>query len=148
VRSIRCKVLTVNTIGCCLLLVGLNALALGQATKQRVSVQDAKQLVLAALPSKAKQLPKFGLEQYEYPASPGFYFFTAYWAGAPHGSMVIGNYAVDESTADIWNAVMACEELNTPALHRLQAKVRSRLSLSNAEYHKQKRTCPLEMGGR
>ena len=145
---IRRRVLIVNTIGRCLLLVALSTLAVGQATKQRLSVQEARQLVLAALPSSTKQLPKFGLEQYEYPASPGFYFFTAYWAGAPRGSMIVGHYAVDESTADVWNAVMACEELSTPALRNLQAKARSRMGLSNAGYHKQKRTCPLEMEGR
>jgi hypothetical protein len=60
-------------------------------------------------------------------------------------SVVAGHYAVDSLTGDVWNAVMACDELSTPALHKLQTKLRSRNGLSEAEYRKVKRTCPLEM---
>ncbi len=42
---------------------------------------------------------------------------------------------------------MACEELSSHALRKLQAQVRSH-GESNAEYNKQKRTCPLELRDR
>ena len=116
-----------------------------QQPTRLVSGEDAKELVLAALPSKTKQLPKFELEGGDDPTYPQFYVFQAEWAGAPNGSMVIGHYAVDKTTADVWNAVMACEELSNPSVRKLQAKVRSRIGLSPAEYRKKKRRCPLEV---
>jgi hypothetical protein len=137
----------VKTTAACVFSLVLCVSAAAQHPGTRVSVEEAKKLVLAALPSSAKQLPKFGLEGGRDPDSAGFYVFMAYWAGAPNGSVVIGHYAVDASTADVWNAVMACEELSTPALRKLQARVRSRIGLSDAEYRKRKRRCPLEMEG-
>ena len=127
----------------CFLAVG--TLAIGQQPTRSVSVEDAKTLVLAALPSKTKQLPKFELGGGDDPLYPHFYVFQALWAGAPNGSVVVGHYAVDKTTADVWNSVMACDELTTPAVRRLQAKVRSRIGLSPAEYQKKKRRCPLEV---
>jgi hypothetical protein len=116
-----------------------------QQDSRLVTDGEARELVIAALPSSAKHLPKFGLEGGLDSHDPRFYVFTAYWAGAPNGSMVIGNYAVDTSTADVWDAVMACRELRTQALRKLQKEVRSRLRLSETQYRKAKRLCPLEM---
>jgi hypothetical protein len=110
-----------------------------------VTADEARNLVMAAISSSAKRLPKFGLEGGLDSHDQRFYVFMAYWAGAPNGSMVIGHYAVDTSTADVWNAVMACQELSNPALRKLQKQVRSRLGLSEAQYQKVKRRCPLEM---
>jgi len=143
--EIRHRVLAVKTNAPCVFVLVLCVSAVAQQPRTRVSVEEAKKLVLAALPSSAKQLPKFSLEGGQVPDSAGFYVFMAYWAGAPKGSTVIGHYAVDASTADVWNNVMACEELSTPALRELQVRVRSRIGLFDAEYRKRKRRCPLEM---
>ena len=116
-----------------------------QAAARQVTVVQARQLVLAALPARTKHLPKFGLEGGLDSRDPRFYIFTAYWAGAPNGSMVIGNYAVDASTADVWNAPAACVEMSTPALRKVQQQVRSRIGMSPSQYRKQKRRCPLEL---
>ncbi len=140
------KVLAVNTIARGLFLVTLCIPALGQR-EQHVSVEEAKRLVLAGLPSTAKYLPKFGLDHFPEQDSSQFYFFTASWDN-PAGSVVYGNYAVDKVTADVWNAAVACEELCTPELRKLQAKVRLRIGLSNAAYWKVKRRCPLEVEGK
>lgn len=131
-------------VASCVVFLTLFLSAFAQQATRRVSVDEAKDLVLAALPAKAKQLPKFGLEGGVDPTYPHFYIFMAYWEGAPNGSMVIGHYAVDYSTADVWDAVMACEELSTPALQKMQMKIRSRIGLSKSDYHKIKGTCPLE----
>jgi hypothetical protein len=119
----------------------------GQQPNQLVSLDDAKALVRAALPSKTKQLPKFEIEGGDDPTYPHFYVFQALWAGTPNGSVVVGIYAVDKETVDVWNAPAACVEMSTPALHELQAKVRSRMGLSRDEYRKKKRRCPLEVEG-
>jgi len=138
-------VLAVKAIAAFVVLTGLCISGAAQLRKSSVSLEEAKKLVAAGLPARTKHLPKFGLEEYGDPNCPQFYFFTAYWAGAPNGSMVIGNYAVDKMTADVWNAPAACVELNSPELRKLQWQVRSRIGLSKAEYGSVKRRCPLEM---
>jgi hypothetical protein len=106
-----------------------------------VSGDEARLLVLQALPSKTRQLPKFGLDQYQDPHFPQFYFFEATWAGVPNGSSVIGHYAVDSSTGDVWNAIQ-CEKEDTRALRKLQERIRLQIGLSDSEYQKMKRQGP------
>ena len=138
--------LNVKPAAACLLIMAFSGPAVTQQKEFRdIAPDEARQLVLAALPSRTKRLPKFELEGGLDSHDPRFYFFEAYWAGAPNGSMVIGNYAVDASTADVWNAPAACDELSTPALRKLQKQVRSRIGLSPTEYRKKKRRCPLEL---
>jgi hypothetical protein len=108
-----------------------------------LSVDEARTLVSAALSPKIKHLPKFVLEQFQDRNSPQFYFFTAYWAGVPNGSMVIGNYAVDLSTDDVWNAVSECDEQSTPALRKLQRSIRAQIGLSDSEDKRIKNKGPL-----
>ncbi len=79
-------------------------------------------MVRAAVPAKTKQLPQFGLEEYDDPARPRFFFYTAYWAGTEGGSVVAGQYAVDASTGDVWDAVVSCKEERNSALRSLQAE--------------------------
>ena len=110
---------------------------------RRLTVYEARNLVLAALPSKTTHLPKFGVDQYQDKNLPRFYFFEALWEGAPNGSAVIGHYAVDSSTGDVFSAITTCDEKSTPALRKLQAKVRLRIGLSDSEYHKIKTKGPL-----
>ena len=105
-------------------------------TPRSVSLEQATALVVAALPTKTKQLPEFGIEQFGEDQHSQFYFLTAYWQGAPNGSMIIGNYAVDPSTGDVWDAVMECSELNTRALRKLQKRIRREIGLSDSEYKK------------
>jgi hypothetical protein len=108
-----------------------------------ISLDEAKSLVEAAVPAKLKRLPKFGLDQFKDGDRPRFYFFTAEWEGLPNGSVVIGNYAVDQRTGDVWDAVTSCDELSTPVLRKLQSKIRLRIGLSAAEYHRIKSNGPL-----
>lgn len=130
-----------------LVLAVLTQLAVAQEPTHGLSLNDAKQLVLAGLPPTQKRLSGFSLEHFPKQDSAEFYFFTAAWNN-PNGSVVAGNYAVDKATADVWNSVMACEELRTPALRELQSQVRSRIGLTPSEYHKLKRGCPLDIGWR
>jgi hypothetical protein len=108
-----------------------------------VSIDEAKNLVSAALPLTTRQLPKFAVEGDSDPNFPTFYSLSATWAGAPNGSMVIGFYYVDKSTGDVWNAVAECQEESNPALRRLQVRIRHQIDLSDAEYRKIKKKGPL-----
>jgi hypothetical protein len=130
-----------------IVLVALTCLAVAQQATRGLSLSEAKQLVMAGLPPTQKHLPGFSLEHFPEQDSADFYFFTAAWGNPnPKGSVVAGNYAVDKATADVWNSVMACEELSTPALRELQSQVRSRIGLTPPEYRKRKRGCPLDIG--
>jgi hypothetical protein len=111
--------------------------------RRPVSLDEAMDLVSAALPLETRRLPGFALDAGEGATFPRFYTVSVTWAGAPKGSMVIGFYYVDKSTGDVWNAGAECEELSTPALRELQAKVRLRIGLSDSEYHKIKKKGPL-----
>ena len=111
--------------------------------RRLLSPNDAKELVAAALPERTRQLPKFGIDVHHDPDHPSFYFLSVTWAGAPDGSAMIGNYYVDQSTGDVWNAGTDCEELATPALRKLQARIRSKMGLSDSEYHRMRRKGPL-----
>ena len=53
-----------------------------QRDSRLVTDDEARKLVMAAMPSSAKHLPKFGLEGGLDPHDPRFYVFMAYWAGA------------------------------------------------------------------
>jgi hypothetical protein len=121
----------------------LTGLACSANRHRSVSVEEAKNLVFEALPKKARHLPSLSLEGGLDPAYPGFYVISVMWAGAPNGSCVYGNYAVDSSTGDVFDAVSECAEISTPSLRKLQAKIRSLIGLSDSEYHKIRSKGPL-----
>ena len=65
---------------------------------------------MASLTADQRRLPKLGAELYDAPDSSQFLFFTVTWEGTPNGSVVVGNYAVDPYTGDVWSAVIGCHE--------------------------------------
>jgi len=130
-----------------LLLAALCVPAVAQQSPSQISLADAKKLVMAALPSETKQLPKFELLHWVEKGDPlnsQFYFFTGVWNNPNPGSVVTGNYAVDKETGNVWNAPSACDELTNPGVRKLQTEIRTRIGLSDAAYRKKKPTCPLE----
>jgi len=112
------------------------------AASTAISVDEASKLVAAALPAKTRHLSHFGVDQYQDPSFPEFYFFMATWAGLPNGSAVIGNYAVDPATGDVWSAVQCVEETSA-TLRKRQAALRSLVGLDASEYKKIKKKGPL-----
>lgn len=109
----------------------------------KITGAQAKALVLAALNEEQKRLPRLGVEPYSAPGSSKFLFFTVTWAGTSEGSVVVGNYAVDPDTGDVFSAVMSCHEEDNKALRTLQTQIRSALHLSNPEYRRLKTKGPL-----
>ena len=106
-----------------------------------VTEKEAKALLNAALPSYAHRLPGLGFEPCN--DSGRFCNITVTWAAPAKSSVVVGNYAVDLSTGDVWSAVVSCSELNTPNLRRLQRQVHRRLGLTQSEYRRIKSHGPL-----
>jgi hypothetical protein len=107
-----------------------------------ISGEEAYTLVSKALEtSGATKLPGFALEQPRKRNSQTFLFFEATWDN-PKGSVVIGHYAVDKKTGDVWNAIV-CEELTSARLKQLQRTIRKRIGLSEEEYRKLRRRGPM-----
>lgn len=128
-----------------LMLLSLSLL-LGQtcfAARRTITRSQAKGLVLAALSTSQKRLPGLSADEYQYPSSPGFWFFTVTWAANSGQSVVVGNYAVDPNTGDVWSATISCDELRNRALEALQDRVRKSIGLSKAEYERLKTKGPL-----
>ena len=108
-----------------------------------ITPDQAKGLVLASLTPEQKKLPKLGAERYDDPSSSRFMFFTVTWEGRPNQSVVVGNYAVDPYTGDVWSAVIECYEQSNRQLRSIQARIRSSLGLSHPEYMRLKTKGPL-----
>lgn len=95
---------------------------------RELTAQEGHELVLAAIPESAKQLPKFGLEDFTMPGQTRFFFVEVVWDN-PRGSVVYGNYAVDKATGDVWSAVI-CREEKSQRLRTVQMHLRTDIGLS------------------
>ncbi len=98
---------------------------------------------MASLTAKQRRLPKVEAEPYEAPDTSKFLFFTVTWEGTPKGSVVVGNYAVDPYTGDVFSATTGCYEEKNKRLEALQAQIRAKLHLSQSEYQRLKTKGPL-----
>ena len=109
-----------------------------------ITADQARELVLASLSPKQRQLPSLGIEPpYNSQDSSKFLFFTVTWAGTPNGSVIVGNYAVDPHTGDVFSATIGCKEEKNKNLQVLQARIRAGLHLSQSEYLRLKTKGPL-----
>jgi len=119
--------------------------AISQLPKKPISVDQAKKLVLAALTLKTRSLPGFGLEL-EHDSGPeyaDYYNFMGDWDGAEGGSAMLGFYAVDPETGDVFSGTVGCYEISTTALRKLQKEFRYQIGLSAETYKKIKKKGPL-----
>jgi hypothetical protein len=115
----------------------------GEPPKHKVTTGQARALVMASLTAEQRRLPKLEAEQYDAPGSSKFLFFAVTWEGTPKGSVVVGNYAVDPYTGDVFSATIGCYEEKNKRLWALQAQVRATLHLSQSEYQQLKNKGPL-----
>jgi len=116
--------------------------ALAQQPTPHVSADQARQLVAKAIePEGATKLPHFGLEEIPDTKFPAFLFLQGLWDN-PTGSPVVGSYAVDRSTGDVWSAVV-CREYKTRGLGSLQRKIRRSIGLSDSGYRRIKKAGPM-----
>ena len=119
----------------------IGASATGQA-KREITPDQGRALVLESLSPQQRRLPGLEADPYE-DAKSKFLFYTVIWAGTPNGSVVVGNYAVDPNTGDVFSATAACDEEKNRKLQVLQKRIRSALHLTDAEYQKLKTKGPL-----
>lgn len=131
-----------DRLGALALLVSLVAPA-SHAGRPALNPEQARGLVLAALTHKERTLPGIAADAYNDPHSSGFMFFTVVWAAGHKQSVVVGIFAVDPYTADVWSATSACDELTNLRLRALQKRDRQALNITPAEYKRLKTKGPL-----
>jgi len=126
-----------------ILLLSLNATVVqsAYATDHVITVGQAKKLVILALSKEQRQLPKLGTESDDNRSR--FWYFTVTWQGVPHGSVVVGSYAVDSLTGDVFSGAASCSEINDEALRAFQLQLRSKLHLAKTDYLRLKTDGPL-----
>lgn len=120
----------------------LNARAADQALR-KVTPDQARVLVLASLTPKQRQLPSVETDPYGNPKFPRFLFFSVTWGKTANGSEVVGSYAVDLFTADVFSATAYCHEEKNKNLEAIQKQFRTALNLTEDEYQKLKTKGPL-----
>ena len=134
-----------NTLAILAMIFATSGIANGWAATDAsmLSKRDAVRLIMASLPPKARKLPQLGLDVRRDEQNPRYYAVDVTWAGLPNGSAVYGSYYVDRETGNVWNAVVECTQIDTPALRNLQVAIRMRIGLSESDYQKQKQKGPL-----
>jgi hypothetical protein len=103
---------------------------------------EARALVMATLRPDIVSLPKFGLDPYAAPP-PGFYAFEATAEHPDRGSPVIGQFAVNRATGDVWRLVV-CEKLDSTSLRQSQAALRKKIGLGPRELRRLSIKAPCE----
>jgi hypothetical protein len=135
-----------NCVMAFVIIAGSFSLAQSPLTPSRtLTSSQAETLVIATLSKQQRRLHGIEAEQFNNPGSIQFLFFTVVWAppADQRGNVVVGNYAVDPKTGDVWSATMSCMEESSRQLRALQRHLRTELGLSDAEYRHLKTTGPL-----
>jgi hypothetical protein len=95
---------------------------------RKINVQEARKLAYEAV---KVHNPGADLSSTPRGDDPDFYFFAATWPN-PAGSPVIGYFAVNPWTGDVWDE--GCRRLESPSLKKLQAQIRKRFGFRKGKY--------------
>lgn len=115
----------------------------GQSVIPLVSERMAHKLAASTLSSKAQHFSgmRFDREKGYHPK--GFYWFEV-TANVPDGaSPLLGYFAVNEITGDVWDPI-PCRELKSSFIRRFQQQMVGAKRISTAEFQKASRNHPCE----
>ena len=116
--------------------------ATGSDQTRNLTEAEARQLAIHALPPDARKLPKLRLDVMTGLGAPGFYWFEA-TAAVPNGSPVLGHFAVNEATGDVWDPVW-CKKISLPDLKPLQRTMRKRIGISGKDVRRLSEVAPCQ----
>jgi hypothetical protein len=103
-----------------------------------ISVSEARKLVRDALEGRGKDIY---IDENHRPDDPKFFFFEATWPN-PTGSPVIGYFAVNRWTGDVWD--QGCRSFSSRLIKARQAQIRAKASIPTAvfrELHAKRPIC-------
>ena len=112
------------------------------AESRELTVSEAKDLVFAALDPAAQKLPNLRTDSNNDPSAPDFYGFDVTFENHT-GSPVVGFYAVNRRTGDVWRLVV-CRSVTSPALERLQKTLRTKMHTSAQDLRESRLKKPCE----
>jgi hypothetical protein len=124
-------------------MISLGCAATALARTRDITVIEARQLVIHALYPTQRALPKLDLSPFRTHNVSGFYKFEVTWAPPGPGSAVVGNFAVNRVTGDVWELV-PCEKRVSADLGALQSVVRKRINLTADELRLLGKKAPCE----
>jgi len=104
------------------------------ARSRDVTEDEARKLTIQALDPKVRKLPKLSLDNYGTKENLTFYQFAVTWDN-PKGSVMVGFFAVNRVTGDVWKLVV-CRRIESENLRRLQLMIRKQINLTSQEYNK------------
>lgn len=104
---------------------------------------EAKELVAEAI-----KMNNAGADilSYANPRESAFYFFVATWPN-PRGSPIIGYYAVNRHTGDVWETGGHCTRIYTSSLIAMQSTIQKRLKLGQSAISRERERRPLCSAG-
>jgi len=108
---------------------------------RKLTVDEARELAQAAMPSLTAKLPGLNFDPFKNPYYPDFYFFELLWNSTGDISPIADHYAVDSRTGDVWKAVV-CSELKSRTLSMHQIALRKKIGLTPKQYRKMRRPGP------
>jgi len=106
-----------------------------------ITIEQGRQLVYALLKQSGCTAGTCAVDRLSNNYFPQFIFYQAFWPN-PSGSPLIGSWAIDPQTADIWDANL-CAEYSSSAVVRLQQRLRKRIGVTQDTYKKLKQRPPM-----
>lgn len=111
---------------------------------RKLTESEAQEVARLALAPNSRALPNLRFDSYGgYPGRPGFYWFEITGSVPRNTSPVLGHYAVNQATGDVWEPVQ-CKRVGSPELRGLQRRIRKRIGLSNHDLRELSKMAPCE----
>jgi hypothetical protein len=108
-----------------------------------LSVDEARRLVIQALYPTQRNLRGLDVGFTQSAKIPGFYRFDVIWDNPDPGSVVVGAFAVNQATGDVWELAL-CRRKRSRDLARLQQDLRKAIGLTADELRKLRDETPCE----
>ena len=113
------------------------------ARTRDLNMEEARRLAIQALQPTERRAPGLNVELAQTSHIPGFYRFEITWNNPNPGSVVIGSFAVNEATGDVWQLAF-CKQRKSRELTRLQQDLRKVIGLTNSELRELAGKAPCE----
>lgn len=114
---------------------------MGEVEKATISIEQGRDLVYALLEASGCTRRTCEIERFAEKDFPQFFFFEAF-RSKPSRSPYIGAWAVDQRTADLWDANV-CVEYGPISVIGLLERMRERIGLTEETYRKLRQRPPM-----
>jgi hypothetical protein len=112
-----------------------------QETEPFITLQEAHNLSVLTLTPRARRFPGMRFDSEKEPHPPEFYWFEVTANVPDNASPLLGYFAVNRVTGDVWNPV-ECKRLESPALARLQKQLRKKINIPEIDFRHASESVP------